>query len=234
MGNSAATTGTIWVMPKLSEGFSPEDRFDAYEDFYAKGGWDAHPKAQTAFLRKVIDRAGWERGSEILELGCGMGLHAALLAELGMTVDAVDASETGIASARKKYRHMDNAPRFLCEDATQWEPELAGEYDGIFCRGMSLYHYELLGENLHGYDVPTETARFFDWLRPGGTFVLQICTKFTGERPHGWVHHNKLEDYLQLFGYFGDVMLATDWDHKKLDAQDPKGRIGVVIYTRKR
>ncbi len=102
---------------------------------------------------------------------------------------------------------------------------------------MSLYHYDLSGVNLHGYDVAAATSRFFDWLKPGGTFVLQIATRFTGEQPKGWIYHPKLSDYLRLFSPLGDVYAVTDWRHRPLaDDDDAKshGHSGVVVYTRKR
>src|SRR5690554_286612 len=71
-----------------------------YDRFYADGGWEYSLREERRKLKKwVVPTAGWKRGHHVLEIGCGMGLQARLLSDLGLTVTAVDASAIGIERA---------------------------------------------------------------------------------------------------------------------------------------
>jgi len=76
-----------------------------------------------------------------------------------------------------------------------------------------------------------ETWRMFRWLKPGGTFVLQVCTDFTGTRPTGSVHNNTVRDYLLLFEPLGTVISLTDWAGTSLKPGEA-GHKGVIVVTR--
>ncbi len=216
----------------LSEGNSPEETRSIYDGFYGDGGWSRDLRQHARSLRALVTGpAGWTKGDRILELGCGMGDHAGIMHSLGLSVTAVDLSPVGIASASKRHP----GPSFVTGDLRSWEPENAN-FDGIYVRGMSMYHYEQTGVNKLGYDVPNLTRRFFGWLKPGGVFVLQIVSKFDGERPRKWVHHPKLSEYRQLFSSMGTVVRATDWRGKELVSDRHAQRvahIGIVIFTRR-
>jgi SAM-dependent methyltransferase len=145
-------------------------------------------------------------------------------------VTGVDVSETGIASARRRYR----GPRYLCRDAAALDGVLEpASFDAVFVRGMSWYHYELGGKNVHGVDVPAETERLFRFAKPGGLFVLQVCTDFSGRRDRD-VHDNRLEDYLGLFEPLGDVVHVSDWKGRAVHAETQRGNSGIIIATRRR
>ena len=70
---------------------------------------------------------------------------------------------------------------------------------------MPWFHYELGGVNHYGIDVSYEAQRLFGWLKPGGTFVLQICTDFSGTFPKSNVLNNMLDAYLGLLAPQGEV-----------------------------
>lgn len=221
---------------KLSEGNTPAECKEIYNDFYRQGGWRGRKvHAEQRQIENVIVRpTGWQEGDRLLELGCGNGQHANILHGLGFDVTAVDHSDVGIS--RAKARHP--GPNFVCSDVREFDPE--EEFDGIYIRGLSFYHYELSGINKHGIDALEETRNMFDWLRTGGVFVMQISSNFSGDRPERWIHHNKLSDYVGLFSQCGQVISTTDWNGRKLesDAEAQKygggTRSGIVIMTRKR
>jgi SAM-dependent methyltransferase len=207
-----------------------------YDAFYAQGGWRypswrlAKWRAKRFLARRIVEPLQLEPGAKILEVGCGMGLHSHLLAKLGFDVTAVDVSEVGIAYARRRFRK----PRYLCSDAAELGSTLEPEsFDVIFVRGMSWYHYELDGKNLGGVDVPAQTRQLFDFLPAGGLFVLQIFTDFSGQRPAGTVHNNRVEDYTELFEQLGDVVLVTDWMGRRINPDTQQSNSGIIIATRK-
>jgi len=210
---------------------------DFYDSFYGRGGWSYDEDQELPLLRDLVAApAGWlagGRGKQVLELGCGRGDHAHYLSKLGLDVTAVDLSPVGIEEATKAYPD----PRFIAADVTTWEPDEPG-FAGIFVRGMSIYHYELLGVNRNGHDVPALTARFFSWLRPGGVFVLQIATDFSGRAPDdGRVHFSKRSTYEKLFVPLGSVFRTTDWKGRTLINDEhaaARGQKGILIFTRKR
>lgn len=217
---------------KLHEGATPDETHVIYNRFYQGGGWAA-PDDREQLKAVVAAPAGWSPGARLLELGCGMGHHARLLHELGFQVTAVDASDVGIEKAKEN-----RGPQYICADVRTFTPE--GTFDGIFSRGLSFFHYELDGPNKHGINVVEQTARMFQWLRPGGTFALQISSDFSGRRPTTWIHHNRRSDYVGLFERFGEVVGVSDWKGVSLTSDEQAQRRGqqrksrgVVIVTRK-
>lgn len=202
-----------------------------YEGFYSRGGWKYDHTRERAFLKDRIVRAGnWKKGDHVLEVGAGMGHHSELLRQLGFRVTALELSESGASYARKHYPNID----MVRADASTWSPP--EPVDHVLARGMSFFHYELLGKNSRGIDVPRATEKMFRWIRPEGTFVLQIVTDFSGRIPSKGkgVHMNKLGDYMALFSRFGQVISVQDWNGKDL-SKGTRGRTkrGIVIATRK-
>lgn len=204
-----------------------------YNEFYAAGGWQYSAFAERCFLRdRLIRPLGLEAGGRLLEIGCGMGLHAALWQELGFRVTATDISNVGIQHARAR----NPGPHYVVGDLEDLDFG-AEQFDVVFCRGMTWYHYELLGKNRDGVDVPARTADLFRSLTEGGLFILQICTDFSGHgRGQGGVHYNTLDDYVALFSRFGAIELLTNWHGQPLRNQAEALRRGgnVIVATRRR
>lgn len=209
-----------------------DDSTSFYDQFYGKGGWPYNLDQQRRALVPVAKEAGWGVGSRILEVGCGTGMHSRIFSEWGMKVTALDVSEVAIEMARKQ--HGDDV-NYVAADLSKWE---GGMFDGVYARGMSYFHYELDGVNCKGIDVPHQTERLFSWLRPGGTFVLQICTDLSGDRGDT-VHSNTYLDYLDLFERFGRVVSFTDLEGNTIDAEtkgDPTrgpSKQGIILVVKK-
>ena len=213
---------------------------EEYNAFYGNDGWSYDPAKERQHLQDdILTAAAWPRGGRVLEIGCGMGLHAFLLHEMGYEVTAVDLSEEGIRKAAKRFQ----GPRYLAADLAKYEP--VGQFDGILSHGMSWFHYELTAVNCNGIDVPKETARLFTWLKSGGTFVLEIKTDFSGRRPAKGVHFNRFSDYVDLFQPLGQIVSITDSSGRPLRSErDARPTLlrkllktthhGVIIATRKR
>lgn len=196
-----------------------------YQKFYAGAGWGTTPEAAAREVQLVADRLGWKAGRKVLDLGCGEGDHTDALRRLGFDAWGIDVSLAGIERARRRYPLSVFAPA----DAAEWEP--ASRVDSIYCRGMSWFHYELVGVNRHGIDVAHETARFFSWLRPGGEFVVQVSTDFSGSETGG-VLNNPIGRYLDLFYPLGEITLLCDWLGGDVDADTPPAT-GIILAARK-
>lgn len=89
-------------------------------------------------LGTTLRTAVWRRleavvrpGGSVLELGCGTGVDARLLAEAGMSVVAIDASSKMVETARHRCRHLTNAVRVEHGDLAHLDaiPDCAGPFD---------------------------------------------------------------------------------------------------------
>jgi SAM-dependent methyltransferase len=75
--------------------------------------WDIG-RPQPAFARLA---SGGGLGGPVLDVGCGTGEHALLVASLGLPVLGVDVAETALAMARKKARDRGMVIEFVAADA---------------------------------------------------------------------------------------------------------------------
>jgi SAM-dependent methyltransferase len=123
-----------------------------YEQFYGRGGWTYDADVECAFrFRRILRPLGIRPKSRILELGCGVGLHSRLLADLGMSVTGVDVSPAGIKKARQ---YECKEVEFHFSDAADFLKSAKTKYAVVFARGMSWFHYELEpGTNRHGVNI---------------------------------------------------------------------------------
>lgn len=94
----------------------------------------------------------------VIDLGCGSGATAGMLARLGYDVIGIDPSENGIALARSAYANC----RF--EVANAYE-DLGGRF-GRFPLVVSLEVVE------HLYDPRAFANAVFNLLEPGGTAII--------------------------------------------------------------
>lgn len=169
-----------------------------YDRKYGAGdGWRYDYERESKILKgRILPFAGWKEHDRIIEIGCGEGFHSQLLTNHGFRVMGIDISTNGIAIAKKKYPNVN----FLNTDLSLYKPPHGFvPVDGIFARGMSWYHYDL-------FSHLEDTQRLFkDILKPGGTFVLQICTDGTGVNEPGKVHNNTVQNYTKFFNECGTV-----------------------------
>jgi len=207
-----------------------------YDEKYANGGFRYNIKREVDFIQaRIIEPFGLGAHSSVLELGCGNGLHSALIASHGPEVFGLDASSVGIQVAKDRQSQA----QFICDTADNlslyFEPDY---FDLIFVRGMSWYHYELnqMSEKT-GIDIREKTADFFEYLKPGGRFILQIATDFSGTYPPDKViKYNTLTDYINLFEPLGEIVHVSNWRGTGLTSQAQAELVGgnVFIVTKKR
>lgn len=127
------------------------------------GSW-SQPTREVDALAQAMDRTSglcldWlPPGARVLDVGCGMGGTALLLAEHGCDVVAVDPCERSIAHARAAP--TPRPPRFVC-----------GRLDDLPALRLEPFDALLLIESSHYFHSVEDLGLARGLLRPGGTLV---------------------------------------------------------------
>ena len=139
----------------------------------------------TRFIRSV------PKGGRVLDLGCGPGASAAMMAQSGLQVDAVDASAEMVRLAA-------NQPGVSARQAEFDDLEATGNYDGIWAN-FSLLH-------ARRDDFPNHLAAIHKALKPGGVFFIAMKLG-QGEGPDGlgrfysYYSEDELKQFVQEAGF---------------------------------
>jgi SAM-dependent methyltransferase len=160
------------VMRLLDGLFAPEaDRWTEGAGGWWDGFYADRDKGVPFFAAKpdeslvsYLDR-GLVTPGRALDLGCGPGRNALLLAARGFEVDAVDLSPAALDWARERAREAGADIRFHLGDAFAMGPEeLTGPYD-LICDSGCFHH-------LPPHRRPGYLALLDRLLAPGGRFAL--------------------------------------------------------------
>jgi SAM-dependent methyltransferase len=136
---------------------------DRYQrvNYQALVDWRTRLTREWPFLERVLTDAPDRR---LLDLGCGPGEHARLLASHGFDVVGVDASPSMVETARE----TEPSARFVPGDLADVGALVDGQFGGAICLGNTLPHIT----------TPDALARLFRGLRqhllPGAPVVLQL------------------------------------------------------------
>lgn len=144
-----------------------------YQEIRAKGwnGWGGNQRMarESIWIERLFSYPQLPTAGEALELGCGEGHYARLLAERGYTVTGVDVSPTAIQWAQEKSRDAGRQVRYLAADLT-WPDLLPGETFDLVADGNCLHC-------ILGADRKIFLANVYRWLKPGGLFFISsLCT----------------------------------------------------------
>jgi len=162
------------------------------------GYWDGDesvPQAQIQLMERLAERAGISRGSNVLDIGCGLGGSAFWLAErfdcrvTGITISPVQA---WMANKKAKARGLSDRVQVQVRDANQWTPE-PGSVDLVWIVESS-EHFE-------------DKKRFFErcaaMLKPGG--MLAVCAWLRRDGPMP-------EEEQKLVATIAEAMLSASLD----------------------
>ena len=143
-----------------------------------------------------VKRADWlERAfrksaipvKSVLDLGCGTGTIACLLAERGYDVIATDLSEEMLTQAACKAADLEErAPVFLCQ--TMPRLRLVEQVDAVIST-VDAVNY-LTRET----DIRETFRRVFRWLKDGGAFIFDVNTPYKLRRMDGQMYMDETEE----------------------------------------
>ena len=111
------------------------------------------------------------RPESVLDLACGTGSLAVLLAERGYRVTGADLSEEMLAVADEKCSHLgENRPFLICQPMQRLR--LPEPVDSVICCLDSLNYVT------RPADVQKTFRRVYETLAPGGLFLFDINTPY--------------------------------------------------------
>jgi ubiquinone/menaquinone biosynthesis C-methylase UbiE len=114
----------------------------------------------------------------VLDLGCGTGTMACLLARKGYRVTASDASEEMLTEAMRKAEALsENRPFFLCQPMQRLR--LLEPVDAVIST------LDALNYVTREKDVRETMRRACRWLQPGGVFLFDINSPYKLRRMAG-------------------------------------------------
>jgi SAM-dependent methyltransferase len=139
--------------------------YSRFADYYDFLGWDEFSKEAFRRLRGILRLIPGPTNT-VLDLACGTGELAILLAERGYEVTGVDLSESMLKAAKRKRGRR--RIRFVRADIRRLS--LGREFDLVCCFFDSLNHLTSKSDLLSAL----RTARWH--LRPRGHFVFDMIT----------------------------------------------------------
>lgn len=143
---------------------------DAYHELaksYDRLTNDVDYRSTVAFYYEILKKEGLHPRTAV-DLACGTGSVAAILAEDGLRVTAVDMSEEMLTVAQQKTCGMDNPPLFLQQELQRLY--LPRGVDMAVCALDSLDY--ITDPN----DCKEAIRRIYKALNPGGIFIFDVNT----------------------------------------------------------
>ena len=143
--------------------------FDAYSKYYDLLYCGKDYLLEAKYVLALIKESGTEPAT-ILELGCGTGLHATILANHGLSVTGLDLSETMLQKAEERRTTLPPAVQsrlaFIAGDIRS--ARLKQRFDAV----ISLFH--VISYQTTNADLISAFTTAHEHLAPGGCFVFDF------------------------------------------------------------
>ena len=143
------------------------DAYHALAKSYDRLTNDVDYAATVDFYFEIINREGLNPKTAV-DLACGTGSVAVLLAKRGLQVTAVDLSAEMLSEAAQKASDMDNPPFFVCQPLQ--ELRLPKGVDLAVCALDSLDYIT------DPCDCEEAIRRIYRVMNPGGIFIFDVNT----------------------------------------------------------
>ncbi len=143
---------------------------DAYHNLavsYDRLTNDVDYESTVEFYYEILERERLTPRTAV-DLACGTGSVALLLARKGLKVTAVDLSEEMLTVAQQKAQELENQPRFICQPLQ--ELKLFRGVDLAVCALDSLDYIT------NPEDCKEAIRRIYKALNPGGIFIFDVNT----------------------------------------------------------
>ena len=131
---------------------------------------DVDYEAWTDYLERLAKMSHSKPPEKILDLACGTGSHAILLAKRGYEVVGVDASIEMLTTADAKAREAGVSPAFYCQDMRALDFDAA--FDTVFCSCDSINYL------LKDGDIQKTFSSVFKALIAGGLFIFDMSSMY--------------------------------------------------------
>ena len=172
------------------------DAYHALAASYDRLTNDVDYRAVVDFYQQILDLEGLHPRTAV-DLACGTGSVALLLAESGLQVTAVDMSEEMLTVAMQRAQDMENPPLFVCQPLQQLR--LPKGVDLAVCALDSLDYIT------DPADCQRAIGRIYKALNPGGIFVFDVNTPEKLKAMDGQVFLDEDDDvYCVWRGEFDD------------------------------
>lgn len=155
----------------------------SYDELMADGKY----RRRAAFLVRRLKRSSI-LVETVLDLGCGTGTIACLLAERGYRVLAADGSEDMLVQAAAKAAEWGVEPKPLFFHQSMPRLRLAEPVDAVVSTIDSLNY--LTQER----ELKETFRRVRRWLKPGGLFLFDVNTPYKFQRMDRQVYLDETED----------------------------------------
>ena len=143
------------------------DAYHALAVSYDRLTDDVDYGAVVDFYREILNKEGLQPRTAV-DLACGTGSVALLLAQQGMQVTAVDMSEEMLCVASEKAQKLENPPMFVCQKLQ--ELSLPKGVDLAVCALDSIDYIT------DPVDCKEAIHRVYRALNPGGCFIFDVNT----------------------------------------------------------
>lgn len=153
-----------WIrLRKCCERRDTEMVFDEYARYYDLIYADKDYDGEAKYINSVLIKALGDKHPPVLELGCGTGKHAALLADMGYTICGIERSENMLAQARKRAEGKSGLS-FVCSDIRAFKLEKT------FGAALALFHVMSYQTSTEDFIAVLKCVR--EHLDDGGIFVF--------------------------------------------------------------
>jgi 2-polyprenyl-3-methyl-5-hydroxy-6-metoxy-1,4-benzoquinol methylase len=152
----------------------------------------------------------------VLDVACGTGLHAIILARMGVRVVGTDISQAMLEKAKKNGQASGHDIQWIEAPMQALSTTIKGSFDAVICLGNSIPHI------LSGQDLETTLKGFHKLLRPEGILLFQLLNYdrilAKRERIVG-IHRDGSHEYIRFYD-FGkktvkfNILTITDINHK--------------------
>ena len=160
--------------------------YDALAGSYDSLMVDGSYRKRADFLERLFKKSRIPVET-VLDLACGTGTIACLLAERGYRVTATDFSEEMLTQAMAKAAVLEEqAPLFLCQSMPRLR--LLEPVDAVVSTLDSLNY--LTRER----DIRETFRRVYRWLRPGGVFFFDVNTPYKLRRMDRQMYMDETEE----------------------------------------